>query len=212
MSMFKNDRSTLNPTTWKSFYEDQGHGTTEQGLLPFRVKQFYEEMVKFVNARKLPEFVAAAGILSHYIGDAAQPLHSSRLHHGSNDSEKGVHAQYETKMVERFRVEIVDEINRNLDGGFIGSSLSGAQAAAEACMDLMDLAMDSLPPQTIIDSFNNAGSGRARNEDMFKDLGDLTIDLLIQSSLYLADIWQSAWLRNRLRPSASMRRFMSMQK
>ena len=37
-------------------------------------------------------FVAAAGVMAHYVGDASQPLHSSYLHHGRLPMEAGLTA------------------------------------------------------------------------------------------------------------------------
>jgi hypothetical protein len=42
--------------------------------LPFRVWQIYKKMVEFVAAGDVASFVAAGGILAHYVGDACQPL------------------------------------------------------------------------------------------------------------------------------------------
>ena len=39
-------------------------------------------MVKYLEAGQVSHFVAAAGVLAHYCGDASQPLHCSWLHHG----------------------------------------------------------------------------------------------------------------------------------
>lgn len=194
MDLYESDPATLTPQNWHAFYESLGTQMRHQGSLPFRVKQYYEEMVTFVRDREVDKFVAAAGTLAHYIGDAGQPLHASRLHHGSNASESGVHAQYETSMIERFRDVIVPTITQRLDGVEIASHFQGAQRAAEVSIELIQFAFETLPPQTIIDSYNNAGTGRQRNEDMWNDLGDATLDCMIEASFYLAEIWESAWI------------------
>ncbi|MCP4203925.1 MAG: hypothetical protein GY769_18565 [bacterium] len=194
MSRYLDDPTTLDPATWLAFYQSIGTEQKYQGSLPFRVQQFYEEMVGFVRDRKIAEYVAAAGILAHYIGDAAQPLHTSRLHHGHNESEAGVHAQYETSMVERYRSEIVQKLNERLEGWQIASSFSGGRAAARATIDLAYDAIDLLSPEEIIDSYNAAGEGLRRNEDLWRDLGEATLDILELGAFYLAEIWESAWL------------------
>ena len=64
-----------------------------RGLLPFRVWQIFDEMVRFAKAGKVPEFVCAAGVMTHYLGDACQPLHISYLHDGDPErpTENTVH-------------------------------------------------------------------------------------------------------------------------
>ena len=54
-------------------------------------------------AQKLVDFVCAAGILAHYIGDACQPLHTSQLHDGPAGEHSGVHSAFETTMLDKLR-------------------------------------------------------------------------------------------------------------
>jgi hypothetical protein len=53
-----------------------------RGLLPFRVWQLFDAMVEFASTGQADKFVCAAGVLTHYVGDACQPLHISFLHDG----------------------------------------------------------------------------------------------------------------------------------
>ena len=194
MDLYNEDPDSLTPETWLRFYQSLETKPRYQGSLPFRVKQFYEEMVGFVRERKIPEFVAAAGILAHYVGDAAQPLHTSRLHHGHNQAESGVHSQYETAMIQRFRAEIIARINDALDGREIASNFHGRQRAAEVTVELTRYVRDRLSPEDIIQSYNEARGSGDTNRSMWQDLGEATIDCLIEGTLYLAEIWESAWL------------------
>lgn len=76
------------------------------GLLPFRVAQLYGVIVESLQGDKLEAALCAAGTMAHYVGDACQPLHVSKYHDGREQTEKGVHEAYETKMVGRKRKEI----------------------------------------------------------------------------------------------------------
>ena len=51
-------------------------------MLPFCVWQIRDAMVAYLKGKDVMRFVAAAGVLAHYIGGAFQPLHCSYLHHG----------------------------------------------------------------------------------------------------------------------------------
>jgi hypothetical protein len=46
-----------------------------------------------------------------FMGDASQPLHVSKFHHGhpGNQREKPVHSTYETRMIDQFAAEIITE-------------------------------------------------------------------------------------------------------
>ena len=74
------DPAKVDPAVWLKFYE--GVPGTRPGALPFRVWQGYNEMVDALKQKNLLAFLCAAGTTAHYVGDACQPLHVSRLHHG----------------------------------------------------------------------------------------------------------------------------------
>ena len=86
-------------------------------------------MVEFVNQKDVTKFVCAAGILAHYVADACQPLHASQFHDGRPDhaDEKGVHSYYETKMLDRFAVDIIGKINEELKGASAKADLRGGK-------------------------------------------------------------------------------------
>jgi hypothetical protein len=74
------DENNIDPNFWLGYYARVGD--TERGLLPFRVWQFFDEMVDAANHKDATRFVAAAGICAHYVGDACQPLHISYMFNG----------------------------------------------------------------------------------------------------------------------------------
>ena len=78
------DPSFISAKRWLAYFKGfaaRGVGP-EEGALPFRVWQIWEDMVTYLKARDVARFVAAAGAMAHYVGDASQPLHCSYLHHG----------------------------------------------------------------------------------------------------------------------------------
>ena len=116
---------------WLDYYVACGHKPKGQhGLLPFRAWQIYDAMVKSLKEGKVAEFLAAAGILSHYVGDACQPLHSSMYSDGYSDqtstttvhkrdgteAEKtiwngmGVHGTYEDGMVDKYSPDLFAKV------------------------------------------------------------------------------------------------------
>jgi len=195
MSLYEKDPGSLTTDTWRQFYQSIDVTRSKMGSLPFRVRQIYEAMVQYVHDRKVSEYVAAAGILAHYVGDAAQPLHASRLHDGSGAAqEKGVHSQYETKMMDRFRKEIVAGVAGALANVQIASRFQGAQRAAEATVELMQYAASVMSPQRIIDVYVAARQTSNVNDALWAALGKDTIDVVAESAMYLAEIWESAWL------------------
>ena len=77
------DIANMDPAAWERWY--RANGTTDarsEGLLPFRVWQFFDAMVAALQAGDVARFLCAAGTVSHYVGDACQPLHGSYLSDG----------------------------------------------------------------------------------------------------------------------------------
>lgn len=76
------------------------------GLLPFRVAQIYRQMVNFVRKKDIASFVAAAGIVAHYVGDAGQPLHISYLHHGDPAESMLIHMRKRAETFQRIALAV----------------------------------------------------------------------------------------------------------
>ena len=223
------DDKNITVTAWKAIYAKMAKKSEEagdepaakqyrkvfkQGLLPFRLWQFFDAMVGFAEAGDALGFLTAAGIASHYMGDASQPLHGSiyadgdpsrqteRHHPKTGKTETviygaGVHSAYETAMV---AAEAPDLLNRI--AGRLGSASHGlplrhtGKEIAKATLLLMDQAAQTLPPMDIIESFEAAGAGlnNATYNALWKDLGNQTAEVMALGARYLAMLWESAWV------------------
>jgi hypothetical protein len=188
------DAANVDVAVWIRFYESI-QVKSKRGALPFRVWQFYQEMVAFVKAGKVAEYLCAAGILAHYVGDACQPLHVSRLHHGHPDkpNENPVHSTYETSMLDRRAAELLTEVNAKVRRVKLPAKFTGGKQAAMAVIDLMRHTFETLPPEEVIDAFN-AAAGLQRIPHMWDVLHDRTTTCIAGGCAVLAGIWQSAWV------------------
>jgi hypothetical protein len=187
------DPDNVQIDVWNRFYDSLGVNF-KRGTLPFRVWQIYNQMVRSVKAQNLDEFICAAGVLAHYVGDACQPLHVSFLHHGrpGHDEEKDVHSRYETNMLDRFAADVIGAVNEKLKNKTAKADVKGGKAAAISVIDLMRTTIQKLPPMKIIDT-HNAATGAARTKLMFDTLGNKTAECMGDGSLRLASLWASAW-------------------
>jgi hypothetical protein len=77
LDLVTEDKSNIDIDVWNGFYNSLNIDPSKRGSLPFRVWQIYKEMVKFVSLGDVKKFACAAGIISHYVGDASQRLHAS---------------------------------------------------------------------------------------------------------------------------------------
>jgi hypothetical protein len=226
------DDRNLTVPVWKRFYSDMAAKATadgddeaakryrapfKQGLLPFRLWQFFDAMVGFAEQGDVVGFLTAAGTAAHYMGDASQPLHGSifsdgdesrtvkRHHPQTGEIETvayghGVHSAYETAMLSFKAPDLISLIEARLPAAGKSHGLplcTSGKAVAKATVALMDKVASTLPPMDILDSYEKAGAGtrHATLDAMWDDLGEATADVMAQGSLYLAMLWESAWVK-----------------
>src|SRR5262249_40954484 len=141
--------------------------------------------------RDAMRFVAAAGVLAHYVGDASQPLHCSYMHHGipplvkvgsrkypvPRDSEEfkafkktapaKIHAIYEEAMLEVERGRALADIDRALKGTGPKIQIANGHDAAVAVIQLMSRSQERLAPKTIINADDPSLGPKARAEALW---------------------------------------------
>ena len=106
------DPPRLSITDWIKFYRSAPvparakAKSNNMGALPFRVWQIFDAMVEYRKKGKKEQFLCAAGILAHYVGDACQPLHGPMHSDGIDGASTGVHEAYEEKMIDKYAPDI----------------------------------------------------------------------------------------------------------
>jgi hypothetical protein len=217
------DPANIDPDVWDRFYDsvhdlltDEEIAPEHRGLLPFRVWQIFDAMVGFASEGQAAEFVCAAGVLTHYVGDACQPLHISYLHdgdplravthvvHHQNGSEEekkqplgmGVHSAYEDDMVNAHRSDILDGLAETPQAR-ADELIADGFGAARATVALMRATFQLLPPPAIVEAYlANQDAHRprkARIEDFWRKFGLKTIKAMQDGTHLLAVLWESAW-------------------
>jgi len=170
-------------------------------------------MVIFASKGQVAEFVCAAGVLTHYLGDACQPLHISKLHDGDPDRPvsrtvhhqngtvehvqdplgKGVHAAYEDEMVNANRDELVKKLKQTPKATAAERITNGFQAA-KLTIKLMRDTFTRLPPASIVQRFLDFdGTKKERAADFWSAFGAKTIRCMQSGTHTLAVLWESAW-------------------
>lgn len=197
----------MDAAVWQKWYAENGHtDARHQGLLPFRVWQFFDVMVAALKARpmNIPRFICAAGIVSHYIGDACQPLHGSYHSDGYPDQApkgakkwpgKGVHSTYEDKMVDRFSTQLLPQIEPAAEAFSEAiRPIGNGRDAAYATVMLMDYASRTLAPTALCDKYIRLGGGTSAPvvTGLWNAFGKQTADVMGAGARYLAAVWQAA--------------------
>jgi hypothetical protein len=200
--------------TWIAYYDSVGWSSVaERGLAPFRVWQIYKSMVGSVQARDVERFVAAAGVLAHYVGDLAQPLHSSYLTDGDpfmkpdhtpvHDQLKlgrgyggGVHSAYEDRMLDVNVDHLLPQLTAALGASHGMQLVDGGQAAGFASIELARRARQILSPRSLVASFGalvDHGQRDQAPQRLWQQFGAQTVAVLVDGCRTLAMLWDSAW-------------------
>lgn len=217
----RQDPRNIDPAVWRDYFDGfaQAGCGPEEGALPFRAWQLWDGMVAALTKKDVKTFVATAGVLAHYVGDASQPLHSSYLHHGRlpmvdlpagrypvrhgsapySEFKKGreakIHGLYEQRMLEIDALTALLAIDAALDHAHVASGIDNGWGAARATFELMSDAQSRLPPDTIIDADDPSlgPTDRARRLWANQAIRRETIRSLADSTILLARLWASAW-------------------
>jgi hypothetical protein len=173
---------------WKKYYSLAKPGT--RGTLPFRVWQIYVDMKRAVAAGDLNRFVAGAGVLAHYIGDACQPLHLSWMYDGipqpgGGKKAKGVHEAYEKAMFNKHVAELWDGVKERVAASQ-AKPIETGKGAAIATVKLMQKAFNLIEPKTIVNAY-------AKGSDLWAKFADPTKETMANGVELLMHLWYSAW-------------------
>lgn len=197
----KTNPKSVTVKTFQTYYD--AVKDKSRGLLPFRVWQLFDLMVAAAAKNDPAEFIAAGGVMAHYVGDACQPLHISYKFNGNPDElvagkprGTGVHEAYESHMLNRHGPEMLEALNRVLglepgktaSHGLTPFAKNGHDAAVQV-VDLMRKAFQTISPDDIINTFVEAP------DQLWNRHGEATVALLAEGARSLALIWESAWLQ-----------------
>jgi hypothetical protein len=207
--------ASLVTKTWADYYRSVGwNAVSQRGLLPFRVWQLYKEMVARVAAKDVAGFVAAAGVLAHYVGDACQPLHSSYLDDGDPfrqpdgtvvtkplDHGKGyghgVHEVYEKDMIdEKAVLTLIPALRTKLKTPHTMTLVTGGQAAGFAVVELTRRTRAALKPMDIVEAYAKSLTDLPKNKragKLWDEFGAETTAAMVDGCRTLAMLWDSAW-------------------
>lgn len=101
----------------------QGYEPNEVGTAPWRVMQLYAELVKAMKLvsqamdqkaleKQGNQVLLMAGLMSHFIGDLANPHHTTANHNGQLTGQGGFHGYFESKTVAEQSFSMIAKISK----------------------------------------------------------------------------------------------------
>lgn len=210
------DPKNIEPEVWAQYYRNVK--AEDHGALPFRIAQIFDAMKGFAHNGQKAEYVAAAGILTHYVFDACMPLHISYMHHGDPNGkmktivEQGkekevplaydVHAEFDNDMVEYFVADVrkrlpklvIEAAKKNKP-----TSLVELQTTKDAAVAAVKLMMDTFalaPAQAIVKDYEKLVDvpKRARCEALWQQYGDGMLHAMAEGVVLASRLWEAAWV------------------
>ena len=215
------DPALINAADWNRYFDafPAKVDVLHRGILPFRVWQLFERLRDYAKTDPA-RFIAAAGTLAHYVGDASQPLHGSTLSDGvpgeqpdiprDSGSRKdkqgnklpafrgeGVHSVYETQMINMaaHKGELFDTVRANLSSDHGLALVADGRAAAVATLACMRDVAQALPLRRIVDVYEEsfAPGSASHTQALWNALRKETGEVMARGVQTLAMTWDAAW-------------------
>ena len=207
--------AALTPQAWRDYYAAvHWNSMAARGLLPFRVWQLYRQMVREATVHDVARFVACAGVLAHYVGDACQPLHGSYLTDGDPFRRPdgspsptplglgegyggGVHSAYEDAMLDANASTAIPRIEQALGASHGMALVTGGAEAGFAGIALMRRARQRIPPIDLVETYGRLVAEHKPAQGpaaLWEKFGAATIDVIADGCRTLAMLWESAWM------------------
>lgn len=99
---FKIPLNEFPKTTKEAYQKYDSSFLNKTGYLPWYIQNLTEKLTNAFKRKNKSEILFIAADLSHYIGDAGQPLHTTSNYDGQLTHQKGVHALFESNLPQAF--------------------------------------------------------------------------------------------------------------
>jgi hypothetical protein len=192
MHFFHVDRQ---PPDWRS---RSAPADREQGELVYRIVDWIEEAKRLRAVAKWDELAEKLYGLAHYLGDLSQPLHLNHDYDGQEAGLPDIHAQFESKMLNRFEPQVRAGVHERVKREGVPAYWAGAElktlvfdTAVQSNAKVARLFQGARPALTLPRSRRGRRSERALEPRFSKPLlwqgtGALALDQLAIGSRLLA--------------------------
>ena len=161
------------------------------GLLPWRILAVMDQLRDAMRAKDWSKVASRSGWLSHYVADAYQPLHTTRNHDGQETCNQGVHAAFETDLIDRLKAayradtvlppafvpEVISEPRK-----FIFAEIVGNYAMVSEILRADTLSVAAVKKQR-----------RDYYEEMERAIGPLARRQMSRATAATANLWYTVW-------------------
>lgn len=173
------------------------------GIVPWHIQVMYARLIRAFQRGDLDRILSNAADIGHYIGDAHVPLHTTKNYNGQLTGQHGIHAFWESRIVELSAEQYDHLVGR---ATYIDRPLEFAWEAVEASHALVDSVLRiekrlSIEyPEDRKFAFEERGRGgmRVYSREFAKAYEDamqgMVEERMNASIAAVGSIWYSAWV------------------
>ena len=204
---FKIPISEFPKTSKEAFEKYDSAFLNKSGYLPWYIQDLTKKLTDAFKKRNKSEILFLAADLSHYIGDANQPLHATSNYNGQLTNQKGVHSLWESTLPQMFADSYTFKTQRAQYIADVPAATLNIIARSHALVDTILAAEKEVRSRFTHDNmYKRDSSGKTvmfYNSPVFSDeyAGQFNTALngMIQKQLLLsihdvASFWYTAWV------------------
>ncbi len=172
------------------------------GLLPWRVRETFDSLVAAWKAKDVAKIVELSAWMGHYAGDAHQPLHACANYDGQLTKNDGVHARYETEMLnsgdyEKVVATLITEAKLIEDP--FEATFAVALDSLKRVDELLAADTEATSKEPLLKPDKDGKLPKQRSEAYYKilheKLHEMTEKQLAKAAVWAASLWYSAWVK-----------------
>jgi hypothetical protein len=163
------------------------------GVLPWRIVNVLDQLREAFRKKDLTGIVSRSGWLSHYVGDACQPLHTTRNFDGQLSCNQGIHAAFETDMVDRLKARY--RLETALPASFVPVVIHEPRRFVFGEL----FASYNLLPDLLRADTDSVAAVKKQRKDYYDELerraGTLARARMSRAANATANLWYTAWFQ-----------------
>jgi hypothetical protein len=204
---FKIPISEFPKTSKEAFEKYDSAFLNKSGYLPWYIQDLTKKLTDAFKKRNKSEILFLAADLSHYIGDANQPLHATSNYNGQLTNQKGVHSLWESTLPQMFADSYTFKTQRAQYIADVPAATLNIIARSHALVDTILAAEKEVRSRFTQDNmYKKDSSGKTvmfYNSPVFSDeyaqQFNTALNGMIQKQLLLsihdvASFWYTAWV------------------
>lgn len=163
------------------------------GVLPWRIVNVLNQLREAFRKKDLAGIVSRSGWLSHYVGDACQPLHTTTNFDGQLTCNQGIHSAFETDMIDRLKARY------RLESALPSSFLPEVIREPRRFIFGEIFASYGLVPDLLKADTESVAAVKKQRKDYYEELerrlGALARAQMLRAETTTANLWYTAWFQ-----------------